>query len=226
MPTGSEHGAEEQVWPLLNALGKTTDDVEIHQWAFYRHHVRSANTWRQGRVFLAGDAAHLMPPWAGAGMQSGMRDAYNLGWKLGEVLAERLPEVWLDTYEIERRPNVDFFTQLAVGLGRVIKQEATPEEVEAMNHVPENLVTPWEPPLNAPPTLEAGWLASPAPTSSISRARSAPSWIAMAYARSPSAPTSSWPRPTGSSWPFRPCGKNEKRRNGHDRSQRTGVCRL
>jgi 3-(3-hydroxy-phenyl)propionate hydroxylase len=147
-----------EVWPLLHAMGKTEDDVEILQYAFYRHHVRAAKTWRKGRVFLAGDAAHLMPPWAGAGMQSGMRDVHNLGWKLARVLRRELGEEWLDTYEEERRPNVEFFTGLAVALGRVIKQEATPEELEAMNTVPENTVTPFEPPLTAPPVLDAGWL--------------------------------------------------------------------
>jgi len=157
--TEAGFATEEQVWPLLEAMGKTREDVDIHQWAFYRHHVRSADRWREGRVFLAGDAAHLMPPWAGAGMQSGMRDVHNLGWKLARVLRGELPEEWLDTYEVERRPNVEFFTGLAVGLGRVIKQEATPEEMAAMNAVPENTVTPFEPPLIAPPVLDAGWIA-------------------------------------------------------------------
>lgn len=154
----ADFASEEKVWPLLEALGVTTDDVEIHQYAFYRHHVRSAETWRRGRVFLAGDAAHLMPPWAGAGMQSGMRDAHDLGWKLAGVLAGELGTEWLDTYEVERRPNVDHFTGLSVALGRVIKQEATPEEIEAMNAEPANAVTPFEPPLIAPPVLVAGWL--------------------------------------------------------------------
>ncbi|ONM49777.1 bifunctional 3-(3-hydroxy-phenyl)propionate/3-hydroxycinnamic acid hydroxylase [Nocardia donostiensis] len=147
-----------EVWPLLEAIGVTDADVHIHRYAFYRHHVRMADTWRNGRVFLAGDAAHLMPPWAGAGMQTGMRDAHNLGWKLGRVLSGMLPEQWLDTYEAERRPNAQFYTDIAVQLGRVIKQEATPAEVEAMNAVPEGLVTPHEPPLIAPPTLTAGWI--------------------------------------------------------------------
>src|SRR5690606_23821018 len=138
--------------------GVTGDDVDIHQFAFYRHHVRAAETWRRGRVFLAGDAAHLMPPWAGAGMQSGMRDAYNLGWKLARVLRDELGEEWLATYEAERRPNVEFYTGRAVGLGRVIKREATPEELAAMNAVPETTVTPFEPPLTAPPVLAGGWL--------------------------------------------------------------------
>lgn len=157
-----------EVWPLLKALGVSEDDVEIHQHAFYRHHVRMADTWRSGRVFLAGDAAHLMPPWAGAGMQTGMRDAHNLGWKLGRVLAGRLPECWLDTYEAERRPNAAFYTGLAVQLGRVIKQEISDEERAALSAPPpEGLVTPFEPPLIAPPILEAGWLRGPLGDASI-----------------------------------------------------------
>ncbi|MFJ9389960.1 bifunctional 3-(3-hydroxy-phenyl)propionate/3-hydroxycinnamic acid hydroxylase [Nocardioides sp. NPDC101246] len=165
--TEADFATSAEVWPLLKALGVTEEDVEIHQHAFYRHHVRMAETFRSGRVFLAGDAAHLMPPWAGAGMQTGMRDAHNLGWKLAGVVAGDLEEAWLETYEAERRPSAELYTQLAVGLGRVIKQEATPEELEAMNRVPEGLVTPWEPPLNAPPTLTAGWIAGEVGDASI-----------------------------------------------------------
>lgn len=156
--TEADFPTSAEVWPLLKALGVTEDDVEIHQHAFYRHHVRMAETFRRGRVFLAGDAAHLMPPWAGAGMQTGMRDGYNLGWKLAGIVKGELGAEWLDTYEPERRPSAELYTSIAVGLGRVIKQEATPEEVEAMNRIPEGLVTPWEPPLNAPPTLVGGWI--------------------------------------------------------------------
>ncbi|OZD68881.1 monooxygenase [Rhodococcus sp. 05-340-1] len=154
----SDFASNAEVWPLLEALGVTRDDVDIHQFAFYRHHVRMADAWRKDRVFLVGDAAHLMPPWAGSGMQTGMRDAHNLGWKLGRVLTGALPESWLDTYEVERRPNAALYTECAVQLGRVIKQEATQAEIAAMNTVPENLVTPHEPVLTAPPTLVAGWL--------------------------------------------------------------------
>ncbi|TDD35998.1 bifunctional 3-(3-hydroxy-phenyl)propionate/3-hydroxycinnamic acid hydroxylase [Actinomadura sp. KC06] len=159
--TEADFAAEDDVWPLLKAMGVTTEDVSIHQWAFYRHHARMADTWRAGRIFLAGDAAHLMPPWAGAGMQTGMRDVHNLGWKLARVLKGELDESWLDTYEAERRPNAEFFTGLAVQLGRVIKQEATPAEIEEMNRVPEDTVTPFEPPLIAPPVLDAGWIRGP-----------------------------------------------------------------
>jgi 3-(3-hydroxy-phenyl)propionate hydroxylase len=160
-PTG------EQVWPLLKAMGVTEDDVSIHQHAFYRHHVRMASAWRAGRVFLAGDAAHLMPPWAGAGMQTGMRDAHNLGWKLAGVLNGQLPAAWLDTYEAERRPNAEFYTQLAVELGRVIKQELSEEEQAALNAPPPDQDNPPEPPLIAPPTLVAGWLRGPVGDDSV-----------------------------------------------------------
>ncbi|MFF4667093.1 bifunctional 3-(3-hydroxy-phenyl)propionate/3-hydroxycinnamic acid hydroxylase [Streptomyces sp. NPDC001282] len=143
--TPADYPTAAEVWPLLEALGVTPDDVEIHQHAFYKHHVRMSDTWRNGRVFLAGDAAHLMPPWAGAGMQTGMRDAHDLGWKLARVIKGELSESWLDTYEAERRPSAAFYTDLAVALGQVIKQE----------------VTGVEPPLNAPPALLAGWLRGP-----------------------------------------------------------------
>jgi hypothetical protein len=67
------------------------------------------------------------------------------------VLLGALPETGLDTYEVERRPNAAFYTNLALQLGCVIKQEASPAEIAAMNSVPEGLVTPHEP----PPTLSS-----------------------------------------------------------------------
>ncbi|MET8468631.1 bifunctional 3-(3-hydroxy-phenyl)propionate/3-hydroxycinnamic acid hydroxylase [Streptomyces sp. NPDC006422] len=149
--TSDDYPTSAEVWPLLEALGVTPDDVEIHQHAFYRHHVRMADTWRAGRVFLAGDAAHLMPPWAGAGMQTGIRDAHDLGWKLARVIKGELPDGWLDTYEAERRPSAAFYTELAVALGQVIKQE----------------VSGVEPPLNAEPVLRGGWLRGPLDDTSI-----------------------------------------------------------
>jgi 3-(3-hydroxy-phenyl)propionate hydroxylase len=165
--TEADFATNEQVWPLLKALGVTEDDVEIHQHAFYRHHTRMADKWRVGRVFLAGDSAHLMPPWAGAGMQTGMRDAYDIGWKLAGVLKGHLPEHFLDSYEAERRPNAAFYTQLAVQLGRVIKQELSDEEQAALNAPPPDAASPAEPPLIAPPVLAAGWLHGPLTETSI-----------------------------------------------------------
>ncbi|HDR9757490.1 TPA: bifunctional 3-(3-hydroxy-phenyl)propionate/3-hydroxycinnamic acid hydroxylase [Burkholderia cepacia] len=165
--TEADFATSEQVWPLLEALGVTSDDVEIHQHAFYRHHTRMADKWREGRVFLAGDAAHLMPPWAGAGMQTGMRDAFDLGWKMAAVLKGTMPESFLQTYEAERRPNAAFFTELAVQLGRIIKQELSEEEQAALNAPPADPENPPEPPLIAPPVLMGGWLRGPLSEDSI-----------------------------------------------------------
>lgn len=163
--TPEDYDTEDKVWPLLESLARVKEDVSIHQWAFYRHHARMARTWRQGRVFLAGDAAHLMPPWAGAGMQSGMRDAYDLGWKLGGALRGDFPEPCLDTYEAERRPNVAFYTRIAVTNGKIIKQQATPDEIAEMSAPdPSFKVTPWGPPLTRDPVLVAGWFRGPLAT--------------------------------------------------------------
>lgn len=157
----AEHESEadfqthDQLWRLLNSLGVTSDDVEIHQHAFYRHHVRYADQWRKGRVFLLGDAGHLMPPWAGSGMQSGIRDAFNLTWKLREVLSGRLPESLLDSYEAERAPNVRFYTEVAIQLGRIIQQQLSEEELAAM--APKPGEPPPEPPLLRNPWYDAGW---------------------------------------------------------------------
>jgi 2-polyprenyl-6-methoxyphenol hydroxylase-like FAD-dependent oxidoreductase len=69
----------------------------------YRPNIRLAESFRRGRVFLAGDAAHVHPPAGGQGLNTGVQDAYNLGWKLGQVLAGAPAEL-LDTYEAERQP--------------------------------------------------------------------------------------------------------------------------
>ncbi len=152
----SDFATHDQLWQLLDTLGVNRDDVEIHQHAFYKHHVRHADRWRDGRVMLLGDAAHLMPPWAGSGMQSGIRDAENICWKLAAVLNGSLPESVLDSYQQERAPDVARYTQISVDLGRIIKQELSPEEVTAMQPPPE--APPQLPPLLQPPTLQQGWV--------------------------------------------------------------------
>lgn len=70
----------------------------------FRLHHRQAERYRQGRLFLAGDAAHIHSPAGGQGMNTGIQDAWNLGWKLGLVCRGALPETWLDTYHEERWP--------------------------------------------------------------------------------------------------------------------------
>ncbi|MCO8305045.1 bifunctional 3-(3-hydroxy-phenyl)propionate/3-hydroxycinnamic acid hydroxylase [Streptomyces sp. RKCA744] len=72
----------------------------------YEWHARLVHGWRSGRLLLAGDAAHQMPPMLGQGMCSGMRDAANLAWKLAAVVRGESPAELLDTYESERAPHV------------------------------------------------------------------------------------------------------------------------
>ena len=96
------------------------EEVTVERAVVYTFQARVASRWREGRVLLAGDAAHLMPPFAGQGFGSGARDAANLAWKLEAVL-EGAPEALLDSYETERRPHVKAFSRLAVTLGGFVQ---------------------------------------------------------------------------------------------------------
>ena len=86
----------------------------------YRFHARLATQWSQGRVFLAGDAAHLTPPFAGQGMNSGIRDAHNLAWKVASVVRGQIGPRILDTYERERRAHTAAMIRLALQMGTVM----------------------------------------------------------------------------------------------------------
>jgi len=82
---------------------------------------RQAATYRKGRVLIAGDAAHIHPPDGGMGLQTGVQDAANLGWKLAQVVSGTSPESLLDTYHAERHPvgaRVLRYTLAAVALRR------------------------------------------------------------------------------------------------------------
>ncbi|MFD9494543.1 FAD-dependent oxidoreductase [Streptomyces sp. NPDC060005] len=81
------------------------EDVTEVRWASdFRPRAALADRFRAGRVFLAGDAAHVHSPAGGQGLNTSVQDAYNLGWKLGAVLSGAAPAALLDTYEAERRP--------------------------------------------------------------------------------------------------------------------------
>ncbi|TFU05686.1 bifunctional 3-(3-hydroxy-phenyl)propionate/3-hydroxycinnamic acid hydroxylase [Polymorphobacter arshaanensis] len=88
--------------------------------AVYRFHALVAKAWRTGRVLLAGDAAHQMPPFAGQGLCSGLRDAANLGWKLAGVINGDADAALLDTYQAEREPHVRAIIDMALMMGRTV----------------------------------------------------------------------------------------------------------
>jgi 3-(3-hydroxy-phenyl)propionate hydroxylase len=87
--------------------------------AVYLHHSRTAKRFRAGRVFLAGDAAHLQPPFFGQGMNSGIRDATNLAWKLALVLKGSAGDRLLDTYDSERREHAATMVGFATRMGQM-----------------------------------------------------------------------------------------------------------
>jgi len=95
-------------------------DATIIRKVVYRFHARVAPKWSVGRVFLAGDAAHLTPPFAGQGMNSGIRDAHNLAWKLAAVVRGTAGPALLDSYAQERRDHVWEMIRLALRMGRVM----------------------------------------------------------------------------------------------------------
>jgi 3-(3-hydroxy-phenyl)propionate hydroxylase len=93
------------------------DRLEIGRVAEYTFRAQVADRWRDRRVFLLGDAAHLTPPFIGQGLCAGIRDAANLSWKLAGVLAGELPATVLDTYQAERKPHVTALIRLAKLVG-------------------------------------------------------------------------------------------------------------
>ena len=95
-------------------------DVTIERIAVYRFHARVADRFSVGRIFLAGDAAHLTPPFAGQGLVSGLRDALNLSWKVASVVRGRASPAILDSYDVERRPHARATVDLARLMGRLI----------------------------------------------------------------------------------------------------------
>ena len=88
-------------------------DLDIERSTVFTFYARMADRWRAGRVLLAGDAAHAMPPFAGLGLSMGIRDAFALAWRLAEGV--------VDTYEAERRPDIERSTALALRIGRLVQ---------------------------------------------------------------------------------------------------------
>ncbi|GAA3166081.1 MULTISPECIES: FAD-dependent monooxygenase [Streptomyces] len=115
-PDPSEEGARA-------ALARHTHLVpeqirEVLWTSVYRPRAARADAFRAGRVFLAGDAAHIHSPAGGQGLNTGVQDAYNLGWKLGQVIRHGAPDTLLDTYEAERLPIADHILDTSTRLHR------------------------------------------------------------------------------------------------------------
>jgi 3-(3-hydroxy-phenyl)propionate hydroxylase len=126
-------------WEFMLLPGETPDDFagpdavgkllapwlgrqsyELVRCAVYRFHALLAERWRSGRIFLVGDAAHQTPPFFGQGMCHGIRDASNLCWKLKLVLDGTASPAVLDSYQVERLPQVRSVVEASMRVGRYI----------------------------------------------------------------------------------------------------------
>jgi len=115
-----EHLLAPQTIAALLAPHVDPDRVEVRRKVVHQFAARVAERMREDRVLLAGDAAHVTPPFAGQGMAMGIRDVFNLGWKLALVANDGAAETLLDTYEEERRDEIRATLRLARRLGRLM----------------------------------------------------------------------------------------------------------
>jgi flavoprotein hydroxylase len=120
--TVAELNTARSAWRLLDLFGIHPGNATLERFHVYTFQARWATRWRSGRLLLAGDAAHVMPPFAAQGMCSGFRDVANLAWKLSAVLAGRAGVELIDSYEVERLAHVQHAVDLSVNMGRVLCQ--------------------------------------------------------------------------------------------------------
>ena len=104
--------------------------------AVYQFHAATADEWRRGRIFIAGDAAHQTPPFLGQGMNAGMRDVINLAWKLPMVIRGIASDTLLDTYQSERMPHAQDLVEWAVAVGQLMEHLAAVEAAEREGREP------------------------------------------------------------------------------------------
>lgn len=128
--TAEELLDDERIAELLSRWGRP-DQLRVDRKATYRFHALVAECFREGNVFLAGDAAHQMPPFNGQGMNSGLRDAENLSWKLAMVAAGTAGAELLDTYDVERRPHAAGQVEHSADAGRLIDALAAASDAGA-----------------------------------------------------------------------------------------------
>ena len=118
--TAEAMNREEIAWDLLSPWDVSPEDSVLERHAVYTFRAGWADRWRDGRLLLAGDAAHLMPPFMGQGMCSGMRDAMTLAWQLDLVLRGDQPIAFLDAYGSERLDHVRALIFGSVENGKII----------------------------------------------------------------------------------------------------------
>lgn len=115
-----EAAKSDRVWELLRPWGLSADNCRLDRAVAWRFQAKYLENWRAGRALFVGDAAHLMPPFAGEGMCAAFRDVFNLAWRLDLVLKSKAGAPLLDEWASERREQAKWYIDFSVGLGRVI----------------------------------------------------------------------------------------------------------
>ncbi len=109
----------ETIRALIQHTSSMPGETSLRQ-AIYTFHASHATAFSLGRIFLLGDAAHLLPPFGGQGMNCGLRDAHNLAWKLAMVLRGQASQALLATYQRERMPHALQMIRFSAFMGRVV----------------------------------------------------------------------------------------------------------
>lgn len=110
----------EMIRELVKPIRDPLDPADVRRASVYVAHQRIAEHYRKGRAFLIGDAAHLMPPFAGQGLNAGIRDAQNLAWKLTDAIRGGGTELLLNSYETERRTHGAKMVKVSHRIGSVV----------------------------------------------------------------------------------------------------------
>ena len=118
--TQEELSKPENIAKLLSKVLPDAENIEVIRQRVYTHNARIADKFRVDRILLAGDAAHIMPVWQGQGYNSGMRDAFNLAWKVALVIQGKAKPELLDSYQIERKDHAKAMIDLSVMAGHVL----------------------------------------------------------------------------------------------------------
>ncbi len=118
--TAESMSGPDVAWKLVERWGVNPGNARLVRNTVFRFRSIVADHWRCGPMFIAGDAAHLMPPFLGQGLCSGLRDAANLAWKLDLVLRGAAPDRLLDTYEQERKEHAAAVVRASLAVGEII----------------------------------------------------------------------------------------------------------
>lgn len=134
-------GTPERTWELMSPWFKP-HEARIMRNDIYKFHSLLAEQWRDGRMLIAGDAAHVMAPKLGQGLCTGVRDVANLAWKLGRVIAGTADEAILDTYQAERREPAREYIEISAYMVDQIIQKAETDDGEDAEQTVEQIVSP------------------------------------------------------------------------------------